>query len=64
MNVWAVPIIQNVFPLIKMPKLSEVSWRRQGRMKNIMAELKALQEKAGGVSQPFVPKKSAGGYCI
>lgn len=53
----AVPIIQNVFPLIKMPKLSEVKLEETMEEEKYKAELKQLQKKLGELHNRLYRKR-------
>lgn len=53
----AVPILQNVFPLVKAPKLSEISLDKEMTEEEYRAELKRCQKRLGELHNELYRKK-------
>ena len=58
----AVPILQNVFPLVKMPKLSEVELDREISEEEYKKELRHLQKKLNALHYRLYRKKDSGSH--
>lgn len=56
-NKLAVPILQNVFPLVKMPKLADVELDRTISEEDYKTELKNLQERLGALHNRLYRKR-------
>lgn len=58
----AVPILQNVFPLVKMPKLSEVELDKEISEEEYKKELRHLQKKLECLALSSVSEKDSGSH--
>ena len=58
----AVPILQNVFPLVKMPRLSEVELDKEISEEEYKKELRHLQKKLNALHYRLYRKKDSGSH--
>lgn len=63
-NAMAVPILQNVFSMEKMPLLSEIPLDKTIGEDEYKKELKRLQNRLGELHNRLYRKKSSGYHCI